>query len=120
MSKISTIERSSGELSKGVPFTVEDMSPRDADPEKIGTTADHQDMVRMGKVQQFKVEIIPTGIYTTSIILTFAAEFSLPVNSWIHLHLVEYLGRSIDVRYSVISSAQIYKLTAITEQVHLA
>jgi hypothetical protein len=39
----------------GNPIISEDIALENADPEKIGTTTDHRDMVRMGKVQQFKV-----------------------------------------------------------------
>jgi hypothetical protein len=54
---MSSHESISGGLAKETPFMEEEIAIENADPEKIGTTIDHRDMVRMGKTQQFKVRL---------------------------------------------------------------
>lgn len=58
---MSIINEKSTKLPNETAFTLEDIAVENADPEKIGTTTDHRDMLRMGKAQQFKVCIISNG-----------------------------------------------------------
>ena len=60
MSDIEKAAKTSGPLSKEIPFKEEGIAAEDSEPEKVGTTTDYRDMARLGKAQQFKVRILST------------------------------------------------------------